>query len=131
MILTTDNISSLDLEALSTIDEEVVEVGGQLVTLTALVPADVEKARKLVLSKKLDEELVMEYMTFLAMKKAHPEVTWYKFQKMNFKTVNKLMATMAVMNGFTEAFQVFGDRDRTSSGIAGSEIGDPDELDFD
>lgn len=95
--------------------------------MTALVPSDVEKCRKLVMSKKLDEGLAMEYMTFLSMRKAHPEVSWLKFQRLNYKTVNKLMAVMAIQNGLNETFQAFGGYDRGSSG---SEIGDPDELDF-
>lgn len=100
--------------------------------MTMLVPADVEKCRKLVMSGKLDEGYVMEYMTFLSMKKAHPEVTWFKFQQLNFRVVNKLMAVMAVMNGFNETFQTFGDFRNVGSGNSGSKIEDTgDGLDFD
>lgn len=98
----------LNLEELSEIESEPIEVGGQTVTMTMLVPADIEKCRKLVRTKKLNQELAMEYLTFLSMKKAHPEVTWLKFMGLNFKTINKLMATMAVMNGLDETFQAFG-----------------------
>lgn len=120
--------TGLDLEALSQIDEQVVEICGQCVTMTSLVPADVEKCRRLVMTKKLSEELVMEYMTFLAMKKKHPEITWYRFQQLNFKTINTLMAVMATQNGFDETFRVFRESDGGSNGSAS---GDPEEMDFD
>ena len=122
----------LDLEALSTIETETVIVGGQSVTMTMLVPEDIEKCRKLVKRKMLNEEMVMEYMTFLAMKKVHAEVSWYTFQKMNFKNINKLMAVMARQNGFDETFRAFTDDGRTGrSGNSGTgETEDTEELDF-
>lgn len=122
MVLTkkVEEKSGLDLEALSAIDEQIVDVSGQTVTMTSLVPADIEKARKLVLSKQLSEEMVMEYLTFLSMRKKHPEVSWYKFMQLNFKTINKLMAVMAVQNGFDETFQVF----REPGAVGGSDPGE-------
>jgi CRISPR/Cas system Type II protein with McrA/HNH and RuvC-like nuclease domain len=119
----------LDFEALSKIETETVTIGGQEITMTMLVPADIEKCRKLVRTKKLDSEMAMEYMTFLALKKAHPEVNWYKFKDLNFKTINKLMAVMAVQNGFDETFQIFGGNEVGGLGSADEDNGDGlDEL---
>lgn len=124
-----DGGPGLDLDALSTIETEKVVFGDQTITVTMLVPADIEKCRKLVRKGLLNEDVVMEYMTFQSIQKAHPEITWHRFQKLNFRVVNKLMAVMAILNGFDETFQIFGRTGNIGSTVIDEKV-DSDELDL-
>lgn len=97
-----DNVIGNELET------ETFEYGDMVITMTALVTADIEEARRMVKRGKISKDAVQDYLTFLSMNKAHPDVTWeeYTSPQMPTKFTTLASTVMAHVNGYDESFRI-------------------------
>lgn len=96
-----------DFTSLMKLETEVVKVDGQEFTLTSLVSADELECKRLVKQRKVSKDNAETWLTWKALSKAHPEVTWEMFNSPDVPTKYKLAFTTAMMkmNGMVEAFR--------------------------
>ena len=91
-----------DLIGLETVEVDIGE--GKSLTLTSLVPADVQKAAKVATNKKgnLDDAKFKNTMLALSLSKVHGEVDAKRFddKEMPVKKLGALMTAMNKLNGF-------------------------------
>lgn len=93
----------VDYSDLFDIESRVVKIGKHEIKVSALSTADVKAAQKAVELKQIVDSDAELYLTWLSIKRNHPEITWKSFStEWAVKYTTLLMAEVIDLNGFRE-----------------------------
>jgi hypothetical protein len=130
--MTGCDITESDYSDLFDLESEQVVVGKHRFTVSPLTAADVKRTRLAVSRKNIEEDDSLEFMTFLSLKKAHPDITWKEFSSKWLPAYKaRLTAVMIRLNGFLDtAGTIDGANGNAARGTGEPPGNGPDDVDF-